>query len=120
MSARPATQPPRCPRLPRRAPPAHRPLHLGGVLRSPPDPSPPGPPHPACGASGPPPTDRRLGSGSRASGYTFSFLEARCGPVLSPQSEVSEGRQGRGRSTGDEESLAILRRWVACPSPQQV
>lgn len=29
---------------------------------------------------------------------------------LSPQSEVSEGRQGRGRSTGDEESLAVLRR----------
>ncbi|KAB0403179.1 hypothetical protein E2I00_014996 [Balaenoptera physalus] len=45
-------------------------------------------------------------------GYTFSILEARCGPVLSPQSEVSEGRQGRGRSTGDEESLAILRRHV--------
>uniref|UniRef100_A0A8C6ATR2 DH domain-containing protein n=1 Tax=Monodon monoceros TaxID=40151 RepID=A0A8C6ATR2_MONMO len=43
---------------------------------------------------------------------TFSFLKARCGPLLSPQSEVSEGRQGRGRSTGDEESLAVLRRHV--------
>lgn len=26
---------------------------------------------------------------------------------------MSEGRQGRGGSTGDEESLAVLRRWVA-------
>lgn len=32
---------------------------------------------------------------------------------LSPQSELSEGRQGWSSSTGDEEeSLAVLRRWV--------
>lgn len=39
--------------------------------------------------------------------------------LFSPQSEMSEGRQGRGSSTGDEEeSLAILRRWVGCfPAP---
>lgn len=34
--------------------------------------------------------------------------------LFSPQSEMSENRQGRGSSTGDEEDgLAILRRWVA-------
>ncbi|KAJ8783280.1 hypothetical protein J1605_009363 [Eschrichtius robustus] len=33
----------------------------------------------------------------------------RRGPYRRAKSEVSEGRQGRGRSTGDEESLAILR-----------
>ncbi|XP_061027080.1 guanine nucleotide exchange factor DBS isoform X3 [Eubalaena glacialis] len=36
----------------------------------------------------------------------------RRGPYRRAKSEVSEGRQGRGRSTGDEESLAILRRHV--------
>ncbi|XP_032467449.1 guanine nucleotide exchange factor DBS isoform X2 [Phocoena sinus] len=36
----------------------------------------------------------------------------RRGPYRRARSEVSEGRQGRGRSTGDEESLAVLRRHV--------
>lgn len=37
--------------------------------------------------------------------------------LFSLQSEMSESRQGRSSSTGDEEeSLAILRRWVGCHS----
>ncbi|XP_055282708.1 guanine nucleotide exchange factor DBS isoform X2 [Moschus berezovskii] len=36
----------------------------------------------------------------------------RRGPYRRAKSEVSEGRQGRGGSTGDEESLAVLRRHV--------
>ncbi|XP_060989748.1 guanine nucleotide exchange factor DBS isoform X13 [Dama dama] len=36
----------------------------------------------------------------------------RRGPYRRAKSEVSEGRQGRGSSTGDEESLAVLRRHV--------
>lgn len=37
--------------------------------------------------------------------------------LFSLQSEMSESRQGRSSSTGDEEeSLAILRRWVGCLS----
>lgn len=44
------------------------------------------------------------------------------GVLFSPQSEMSESRQGRSGSPGDEEeSLAVLRRWVlqrsvGCPS----
>lgn len=101
MSARPRRPVPSLPPAPPPLLRAHRPAHLGGVLRS--RPILPAGPQAAS-------TSRRLGYGSRASGCTFSFLKARCGPLLSPQSEVSEGRQGRGRSTGDEESLAVLRR----------
>lgn len=108
MSARPRRPVPSLPPAPPPLLRAHRPAHLGGILCSCPIP-PSGPPHPACGASGR--LDRQeVGLWKQGVRLHLSVSESAMWAPLSPQSEVSEGRQGRGRSTGDEESLAVLRR----------
>ncbi|NIG61755.1 guanine nucleotide exchange factor DBS [Pontoporia blainvillei] len=56
------------------------------------------------------PRAQRIRRGSENHSSEGSVL--RRGPYRRARSEVSEGRQGRGRSTGDEESLAVLRRHV--------
>lgn len=65
----------------------------------------------AVGPQIPPQWGVRLGSlksGRRAALLTFSLMHHVLSP---PQSEMSEGRQGRSSSAGEEEeSLAILRR----------